>query len=78
MDVMCPVSGKKLRIKDLTPVKFTATPEGSGGRFMDPLSKDILTNSGTIVILKPTGDAMLLSTFKQCVEPDGQYEGAKR
>jgi hypothetical protein len=75
MDVMCPVSGKKLRLKDLTPVKFTSAPEDSGGKFMDPLSKDILSNSSTIVILKPTGDAMLASTFKQCVEPDGQYEG---
>lgn len=76
MDVVCPVSGKKLRLKDLTPVKFTAAPDDSGSLFMDPLSKDMLTNSSTIVVLKPTGDAMLMTTYVQCVKPDGHYDGA--
>ena len=76
MDVVCPVSGKKLRLKDLTPVKFTDAPEDSGSMFMDPLSKDMLANSSTIVVLKPTGDAMLMTTYLQCVKPDGHYNGA--
>ena len=76
MDVMCPISGEKLRLKDLTPVKFAVVPDGDGDEYMDPVSKDAFTNTSQIVVLKPTGDAMLAKTYKSCVQPDGHYNGA--
>jgi hypothetical protein len=75
MDILCPVSGKKLRLKDLTAVKFTPVPEGSEGQFMDPISQDAFTNSSHIVILKPTGDTVLAKTYRTCIKPDGHYNG---
>jgi hypothetical protein len=75
LDVVCPVSGAKLKLKDLTPVKFTPAPDAADITFMDPVSKDILRNSSVIVVLKPSGDAMLEKTYKTCVKPDGTYNG---
>lgn len=51
----CPASGKKLRMKDLTSVKFTRVPEGETGMYMDPITKDNFTDSSKLVLLKPTG-----------------------
>ena len=78
LDVTCPVTGNKLKLKDLTAVKFTPVPDGDGTQFMDPVTKDIFTNSSHIVVLKATGDAMLEKTYKSCVKPDGHYNGAFR
>lgn len=75
MDILCPVSGKKLRLKDLVPVKFTPVSEDSDGQYMDAVTKDVLTNSSHIVVLKPTGDAVLAKTYKTCIQPDGHYNG---
>lgn len=76
MDVMCPVTGKKLKLKDLTPVRFTTDPDGPGTSYIDPISKDSLKNSSVLVVLKPTGDVMLEMTYKTCVKPEGAYNGA--
>lgn len=51
----CPATGKKLRLKDLTPVKLTRVREGEDGRYCDPVTGDTLTNSNKLVLLKPTG-----------------------
>ncbi len=51
----CPASGKKLRLKDLIPVRFTRVPEEDSGVFMDPVTKDTFTNASSLVVLKPTG-----------------------
>ena len=75
LDVVCPISGNKLRLKDLTPVKFTEAPGEAEHTYMDPVSKDVFTNSHEIVVLKPTGDVMLAKTYKHCVKPDGHYNG---
>ena len=51
----CPASGKKLRLKDLIPVKFTRTPEEDSGVYMDPVTQDTFTNASSLVVLRPTG-----------------------
>lgn len=74
---VCPASGKKLRLKDLIPVKFTRVPDGESGRYMDPVTRDTLTNKHRLVLLKPTGDVMLYDSFVKCVKPEGRYEGTR-
>eukprot|EP00192_Tetraselmis_astigmatica_P014249 CAMPEP_0117675388 /NCGR_PEP_ID=MMETSP0804-20121206/15577_1 /TAXON_ID=1074897 /ORGANISM="Tetraselmis astigmatica, Strain CCMP880" /LENGTH=307 /DNA_ID=CAMNT_0005484385 /DNA_START=301 /DNA_END=1224 /DNA_ORIENTATION=- len=76
-DVMCPCSGKKLRMKDLVLLKFTKVPEGESGRYMDPVTKDTFTNRSKLVCLKPTGDVMLEETYKKLVKPEGNFNGTK-
>ena len=51
----CPATGKKLKLKDLVPVKFTRVREGDSGRYMDPITNDTFTNASKLVLLKPTG-----------------------
>ncbi|OON14469.1 hypothetical protein X801_09739 [Opisthorchis viverrini] len=60
--VRCPMSGKPLRYKDLTSVKFTRseddTPNGKssqGVRYCCAVSKDPLTNATACVVLKTSG-----------------------
>lgn len=72
----CPASGNKLRLKDLTPLVFTPVPGGGAGEYMDPVTRDPLTNASRLVVLKPTGDVMLESTWRACVRGDGQWAGA--
>lgn len=55
LETVCPASGKKLRLKDLIPVRFTSVPEGSSGRHMDPITHDTFSNSMQLVVLRPTG-----------------------
>lgn len=78
-DTLCPATGKKLRLKELTPVRFTPTPcaaEGEG-RFMCPLCKEAFTNVSRIVVLRSTGDALGEECYRRFVEPEGTYEGRK-
>lgn len=76
MDVLCPVTSKKLRMKDLTPIKFTPASDDVPNSFKDPLSNDALSNSNKLVAIKATGDVMLEKTYKTCIKPDGIYKGA--
>ncbi len=55
MNTYCPASGKKLRLKDLIPVRFTRVPEVESGYAMDPVTRDNFTNASQLVLLKPTG-----------------------
>ncbi len=73
----CPASGKKLRLKDLTPVKFTPVPQGQSGRHQDPITHDTFTNKHRLVLLKATGDVMLEETYNKCVKPEGMYNGVR-
>mmetsp|Transcript_32152 Transcript_32152/g.82337 ORF Transcript_32152/g.82337 Transcript_32152/m.82337 type:complete len:321 (-) Transcript_32152:241-1203(-) len=76
-DVLCPNTGKKLRIKELIPLKFTKVPEGETGRYMDPITKDTFSNKSVLVALKPTGDVILEATYKKLVKPEGNFNGKK-
>lgn len=60
----CPATGKKLRLKDLVPVKFTQVPEGEDDLYIDPLTRQTLTNSSKLVVLKATGDVILEETYR--------------
>ena len=87
METRCPASGKKLRLKELTPVRFTPVPEKlkeglkrrlSGNAvplYMDPISREILTNASRLILLKPTGTVMTKQSYETCVKPEGIYEG---
>lgn len=72
----CPATGKKLRLKDLIPVKFSRVPPGESGRYQDPVTRDTLTNKHRLVLLKATGDVMLEETYRTCVKPEGSFGGA--
>ena len=73
----CPASGKKIKLKDLVAVKFTHIPDGGPGEYMDPVTRDPLTNASKLVLLKPTGDVVLDATWRKCIRPDGQWQGIK-
>lgn len=60
-NTFCPASGKKLKLKDLIPVKFTRVPEEESGLHMDPVTKDNFTNSSALILLRPTGLTALLT-----------------
>mmetsp|Transcript_28551 Transcript_28551/g.77014 ORF Transcript_28551/g.77014 Transcript_28551/m.77014 type:complete len:322 (+) Transcript_28551:159-1124(+) len=78
-ETYCPATGNKLKLKDLIPVKFTKVPSDSEseGRYMDPVTKDVFTNSHKIVILAPTGDAVLKDTWLKALRQDGHYQGKR-
>merc|ERR1712000_264326 len=68
----CPLSGKKLRVKDLIPVKFEITDQkmmdrgGDRGVFCCAVSKHPITHQQAVLI-KPTGVVVLESVLKDCV-----------
>ena len=69
-DTICPATGKRLRLKDLIPVKFTPIPDADRektGRFMCCISRDVLTNAQQCVLLKATGDVMLETVYNKVV-----------
>jgi len=76
MECRCPASGKKLRLKDLFPLRFARDPE-DGSKYIDPITKDELTNRDKLVALKPTGDVMRKSTYDKVVKPDGVWSGKR-
>lgn len=87
MKCICPASGKPLRMNELVNVKFTPVPEKlkklaqtqhNGNAiplFMDPMSREIFTNSTRLVLLKESGIVMTKKSYETCVKPDGIYEG---
>lgn len=77
MHTKCPTTLKKLRMKDLVSVKWTKVREGESGKYMCPITYKTFTNSSTIVVLKPTGQAMSEEGFKTVVEKEGAYDGVK-
>eukprot|EP00238_Polyblepharides_amylifera_P001217 CAMPEP_0196571466 /NCGR_PEP_ID=MMETSP1081-20130531/1644_1 /TAXON_ID=36882 /ORGANISM="Pyramimonas amylifera, Strain CCMP720" /LENGTH=295 /DNA_ID=CAMNT_0041888429 /DNA_START=147 /DNA_END=1034 /DNA_ORIENTATION=+ len=70
----CPVTGKKLRLKDLVDVKWTPAPKDSSCLSMCPSCKTCFYNATHIVVVKGTGDALC----KECcamVEKEGNFNG---
>lgn len=90
METLCPASGRPLKLKELTSVSFTPVPEKlksslkgrTGGTavpmYMDPISREILTNSSRLVLLKPTGTVMTRQSYDACIKSEGVYEGASQ
>lgn len=58
MTTYCPASGKKLRLKDLIPVRFTRCAEDEEGFARDPVTKDTFTNAGRLVVIRSTGTVL--------------------
>eukprot|EP00928_Gymnodinium_smaydae_P089359 TRINITY_DN73336_c0_g1_i1.p2 TRINITY_DN73336_c0_g1~~TRINITY_DN73336_c0_g1_i1.p2 ORF type:complete len:317 (-),score=98.09 TRINITY_DN73336_c0_g1_i1:127-1077(-) len=73
--VKCPMSGKKLKAKDLIPIKFEVyDPKmieagGARGCYCCAVSKQAITHQQAILI-KPTGIVVLESVLKDCVLKD--------
>jgi len=73
----CPMSGSKLKLKDLVSLKLEATDQkmldGGGGRgvFCCAVSKHPITHQQAVV-LKPSGVVVLESVLKDCVLKDMQ------
>merc|ERR1719263_1683095 len=73
--VRCPMSGKKLRVKDLIPVKFEVTDQkmmdrgGEKGVFCCAVSKHPITHQKAVLI-KPSGVVVLESVVKDMVLKD--------
>jgi nitric oxide synthase-interacting protein len=44
---------------------------------MCPVTYKTLTNSTSVIVLKPTGDAISEEGYKKTIEKDGVYEGVK-
>lgn len=71
----CPMSGEKLRVKDLIPIEFEVTDKkmfdqgGERGVFCCALSKKPLTHQQA-VLLKPSHQVVLESVLKDCVLKD--------
>mmetsp|Transcript_90582 Transcript_90582/g.194225 ORF Transcript_90582/g.194225 Transcript_90582/m.194225 type:complete len:322 (+) Transcript_90582:76-1041(+) len=71
----CPMTGKKLRVKDLIPVKFEVTDQkmidkgGDKGVFCCAVSKRPITHQQAVLI-KPSGQVVLESCLKDCVLKD--------
>lgn len=75
MRTMCPASGKPLKLKELIPLKLTPARGGKAHEYVDPISGDSLTNASRLVVLKPTGDVMLLETYNKVIKDDREYNG---
>jgi nitric oxide synthase-interacting protein len=73
----CPATGKKLKLRDLVDVKFTRVPGGGPNDYMDPVTRDLLTNASRLLLLRPTGDVVLEATWRTCIRPEGRYGGAE-
>jgi nitric oxide synthase-interacting protein len=74
----CPATDKPLKLKDLTAVKFALNKDGE---YVDPVTRDPLTNKSRLVVLKDVRDqpnVLLYDTYKRVVEAEGgQYNGTK-
>lgn len=74
----CPISEKQLRLKDLTPVKFTPMPQDAANksvicqevRYMCAVTRDALSNTSTCVVLKPSGAVITLDCYENLVKKD--------
>ena len=74
---VCPISGKNLKLKDLTNVKFTPMPQGDSkslicqdNRFMCAVTSDVLTNFTACVVLKTSGSVVTLDCYDNLIKKD--------
>lgn len=70
----CPMSGKKLRLKELIPLNLEVADEellkqgGGRGMYRCAVSKKSITHQ-KVVVIKPTGVVLLEAMLKDCVYP---------
>ncbi|EFA00996.1 nitric oxide synthase-interacting protein homolog [Tribolium castaneum] len=76
--VLCPISGKPLKVKDLIDVKFTPIKDSGDKksliakecRYMCAVTHDVLSNSVPCAVLKPTGDVVTLECVEKIIKKD--------
>ncbi|VDM44713.1 unnamed protein product [Toxocara canis] len=76
--VLCPMSGRPLKIKELMPVKFTKIADGDDGtkwiarkvRYMCPVTHDALTNTTRCAYLKTSQSVVTMSCVEQIIRKD--------
>mmetsp|Transcript_29574 Transcript_29574/g.59724 ORF Transcript_29574/g.59724 Transcript_29574/m.59724 type:complete len:327 (+) Transcript_29574:72-1052(+) len=77
--VMCPISHKPLRLKDLVSVKFapldpskdvTLNNVGANQRYVCPISSKTLSNSVAAAVLKPSGRCIALEVWENVIKKD--------
>ncbi|XP_044272662.1 nitric oxide synthase-interacting protein homolog isoform X2 [Tribolium madens] len=76
--VLCPISGKPLKVKDLIEVKFTPIKDSGEKksliarecRYMCAVTHDVLSNSVPCAVLKPTGDVVTLECVEKIIKKD--------
>ena len=66
MNTYCPATGKKLRLKDLIPIRFERCTEEEDGFAKDPVTKDTFTNANRLVVIKGTGGCALAWLSHSC------------
>ncbi|KAK4877540.1 hypothetical protein RN001_010046 [Aquatica leii] len=79
--ILCPISGKPLKAKDLINVKFTPVNDPDDkkcliikeNRYMCAVTHDILSNSVPCVVLKPTGHVITLECFEKIIKKDWMH-----
>ncbi|RZC10197.1 nitric oxide synthase-interacting protein -like, partial [Asbolus verrucosus] len=76
--VLCPMSGRPLKVKDLIEIKFTLVKDPQDkkslitkeNRYMCAVTHDILSNSVPCAVLKPTGDVVTLECVEKIIKKD--------
>lgn len=75
--IYCPVSGKPFKAKDLIDVKFSlADPNdkknlvGALHPYICAVSRDVLTNSMQLAVLKTTGDVVTMDCVEKVIKKD--------
>uniref|UniRef100_A0A1B6GAT7 Nitric oxide synthase-interacting protein homolog n=1 Tax=Cuerna arida TaxID=1464854 RepID=A0A1B6GAT7_9HEMI len=77
-NVLCPMSGKPLKLKDLIAVKFTEVKDPDDkkshlvkqNRYMCAVTHDILNNSVPCAVLRTTGDVVTMECVEKIIKKD--------
>lgn len=77
-NVYCPMSGKPLKMKDLTSVKFTKVDEkvdrvgliNRQDRYVCAVTRDMLGNSVPCAVLRPSGAVVTLECVEKLIKKD--------
>merc|ERR1712098_643760 len=69
----CPVSGKPLRLKDLTPINFKLSGDvrDGAGMYCCSVTAKPITHQ-VAYLLKPSGHVVLEDTYKRVVKPENR------
>ncbi|CAD6199791.1 unnamed protein product [Caenorhabditis auriculariae] len=72
--ILCPVSSKPMKLKELLEVKFTAMPgeeNSAKKRFICPVTRDELTNTTRCAYLKPSKCVVKYDVVEKLIKEDG-------
>lgn len=74
--IFCPISGSVLKSKDLIDVKFTKCVKDEGTsnpndpQYVCAVTKDVLTNSQQLAVLRTTGDVVTMDCVEKIIKKD--------